>query len=133
MEENKLIINKAFFGGRAGARNALKITLNKNMECYFNFGIEQPDKSYLWIACKMKDSELGDIINVLAGKIASIAFFHRFNGKDGETKRQIWINRSIDKKAFFIKVKELTKPLSLGEQKVLELLLSQIVVRMGLN
>lgn len=133
MPENSLIINKAFFGGRPGAKNVLKITLNKNKECYFNFGIEQQNSKYLWIPCKMNASELGDIINVLTGKISSIAFFHKFNGKKGETTRQIWINRSDDKKTVFIKVKELTKPLSMGEQKVLELLLSQIIVRLSLS
>jgi len=131
MEQNKLIINKAFFGGRPGAKNVLKITLNQNKECYFNFGMEQPDHKYQWIPCKMNDSELGEIINVLTGKIPSIAFFHRFKGKNGETQRQIWINRTDDRKTVFIKIKELTKPLSSGEQKVLELLLTQMIVKMS--
>lgn len=132
MTENKLVVNKAFFGGKQGAKNCLKVTLNKDKECYFNFGIEEKDKKYKWIPVKFQDTELGEILHILSFRKNSVAFFHSFKGKGTETKRQIWVNRSDDKKTVFVKIKELTKPLSMGEQKVLEILLTQIIAKMNL-
>ena len=51
--ENRLLINKAFFG----KNNCLKVTLNSNRECYFHFG--QVDKTNSWVWKKIKFNPLG--------------------------------------------------------------------------
>jgi len=116
----KLKINKAFFG----KNNCFKLILNEEKECYFHFGTEKSD-SYEWKKVKMSDNELGEILHVLKKEKPSVAFFHKYNGAD----TQIWINRKDN--YFFIKVKELSKSFSEGEQKVLELLLSYTILEMN--
>ena len=113
-QKMKLKINKAFFG----KNNCFKLILNDENECYFHFGVQ--DKGvYQWKKVKMSDSELGEIINVLKKEKPQISFFHKFN----EDSTQIWINKKDN--FFFIKVKELSKSFSEGEQKVLEILLKE--------
>ena len=133
--ENKQIINKAFFGGQKNAKNCLKIVLNISKELYFSFWKQEWGKK--WIHVKMNCAELGDIINVIEGRKNSIAFFHTFSNNGAENKRQIWVNavknEQTNERAVFIKIKELSKPLSEGEQQVLKLLLSNIIVRMSLQ
>ena len=114
---------KAFFG----KDNCLKVTLNKDMECYFEFGLPNKEGSgWKWKPVKFSDMELGEIINVLEGKKDSVSFFHDFKGD----KTQIWVKKS--EKFFTIKVKELSKGLSTGEQVVLRELLKHAVVRMSI-
>ena len=117
----KLIINRAFFG----KSNCFKLTLNEDGECYFHFGIEE-NKKYLWKKVKISDVELGDILGVIEKKKVSIAFFHDYNG----TKTQIWVNMKED--YFFIKVKELSKSFSNGEQNVLRILIEKTILEMNL-
>ena len=76
---------------------------------------------------KFSDIELGEIILVLEGKKNTISFFHDFKGE----KTQIWIKKS--EKFFSIKVKELSKGLSDGEQTVLREILKHLVVRMNIK
>lgn len=130
-------LQKAFFG----KDNCLKVTLNKEMDCYFEFGIPKttstastiktdnrnPDRRWLWRPVKFSDVELGEIILVLEGKKSSVSFFHDFKGD----KTQIWVKKTD--KFFSIKVKELSKGLSDGEQVVLRELLKHIVVRMSIK
>lgn len=114
-----LLLNKAFFG----KNNCLKITLNMDKDCYFHFGVlkNEQQNSWEWKKVKFNDMELGEMINVLDNKKPSVSFFHKFNG--GQT--QIWVNKS--EKYFFIKVKELSKSLSEGEQAVLKVLLERLI------
>ncbi|MCB1084461.1 MAG: hypothetical protein KDK61_09140, partial [Simkania sp.] len=79
-----------------------------------------------WKKVKMNDMELGDILRVLEGKAEQVSFFHDFKGE----KTQIWINKKDD--AFFIKVRELSKSLTTGEQRVLQELLGFIIIRSSL-
>jgi hypothetical protein len=116
----KLLLNKAFFG----KNNCFKLTLNDKKECYFHFGIQKAG-SYGWKKVKMSDIELGEIIQVLKKEKSSTAFFHNFNG----SKTQIWVNRK--EKFFFIKVKELSKSFSEGEQAVLRILLEKTIWKMN--
>ena len=118
----ELLVNKSFFG----KENCLKIQLNNEKECYFHFGIGK-NNEWIWHKIKMNDIELGEIIQVLQGKKPSVAFFHKINGSD----RQIWVNKKD--KYFFIKIKELSKSLSEGEQEVLRILLENIIWEMGKN
>jgi hypothetical protein len=123
-------LQKAFFG----KDNCLKVTLNYKMECYFEFGTPKqktanPDQSsggWNWKPVKFSDMELGEMINVLEGKKDSVSFFHDFKGD----KTQIWIKKSD--KFFSVKVRELSKGLSEGEQTVLRELLKHIIVRMSI-
>jgi len=121
----KLHLQKAFFG----KDNCLKVSLNKNMECYFEFGTPKANKEegWNWKPVKFNDAELGEIILVLEGKKTSTSFFHDFKGD----KTQIWINKT--EKFFSIKVKELTKGLNDGEQVVLREILKHAVVRMNIK
>ena len=116
----KKLVGKDFFG----KDNCLKAYLNEKLDFYFEFGKKQ-GSSWSWKKVKMNDLELGDIILVLEDKKKSVAFFHDFNGG----KTQIWVNKD---KFFFIKVKELSKSLSDGEQVVLRELLKYCVLRMNL-
>ena len=116
----KLKLNKAFFG----KNNCFKLILNDKNECYFHFGI-QNNGSYDWKKVKMSDNEVGDIVRVLNGKADSVCFFHKYNNYD----TQIWVNRK--EKYFFIKVKELSKSFSTGEQEVLRILLEKCVLVMN--
>lgn len=116
----KLAINKAFFG----KKNCFKLILNDQKECYFHFGIEK-NGIYEWKKVKMNDNELGEIIQVLRKDKPTISFFHNFNGNS----TQIWINRKDN--YFFIKVKELSKSFSEGEQEVLKILLEHIILEMN--
>ena len=127
---NKIHLQKAFFG----KNNCLKLTLNNDLECYFEFGTPKatqvPKKEgagWNWKPVKFNDSELGEIINVLEGKKDSVSFFHDFKGD----KTQIWIKKS--EKFFSIKVKELSKGLNDGEQRVLLELLKHIIIRMNIK
>ena len=121
---NNLAINKAFFG----RENCLKLTLNRKGECYMHFGIpDKKTKSWSWKKLKFNDSELGSMLLVLAGKKKSAAFFHSYNN----IKTQIWINREND--FVFLKIKDMSKSLSIGEQEVLRVILEYIIIRMNLN
>ena len=117
----KQIIGKAFFG----KNNCLKAYLNEKLEFYFEFG--KKENEWTWKKVKMNDMELGDIITVLEGEKNSVSFFHDFKGE----KTQIWITKKED--AFFIKVKELTKNLTRGEQIILREILKHSIVRMNMN
>ncbi|MFT4311522.1 MAG: hypothetical protein ACMXX7_02760 [Candidatus Woesearchaeota archaeon] len=116
------IISKVFFG----KNNCLKAYVNKQKEFYFEFGLEQHQK-WSWKKVKMNDDELGEILNVLENKKPNVSFFHDFKGD----KTQIWITKK--EKAFFIKVKELTKSLNEGEQTVLREILKYSIIRMNMN
>ncbi|MFP4567485.1 MAG: hypothetical protein ACLFN8_00930 [Candidatus Woesearchaeota archaeon] len=116
----KKIFGRDFFG----KDNCLKAYLNERCEFYFEFG-KNIGSSWSWKKVKMSDVELGEILLVLEEKKSSVAFFHDFNGD----KTQIWVNRD---KFFFIKVKELSKSLSAGEQVVLRELLRYATLRMNL-
>ncbi|MBD3164521.1 hypothetical protein GF323_04925 [Candidatus Woesearchaeota archaeon] len=116
----RLLLNKAFFG----KKNCFKVALNERRECYFHFGMEK-NGSYEWKKVKMSDAELGEISQVLRKERNSTAFFHNFNGN----KTQIWVNRKDNH--FFIKVRELSKSFSEGEQEVLRILLERAILQMN--
>lgn len=115
------MINKAFFG----KNNCLKITLNQQNECYFHFGLAGKDNQWAWKKIKFNDAELGLMLLVLKNQKKSVAFFHSFNGK----KTQIWMNR--DNEFVFLKIKEMSKSLTEGEQEVLKILIEQIIIKMN--
>ena len=117
----KKIISKDFFG----RDNCLRAYLNEKLEFYFEFGRKEKEQ-WLWKKVKMNDVELGEIILVLEDKKKSVAFFHDFRGD----KTQIWINKD---KFFFIKVKELSKSLSDGEQIILREIVKYAILRMNLT
>lgn len=121
----KQILSKAFFG----KDNCLKVYLNNELECYFEFGTPKVkgQPGWNWKPVKFNDAELGEMIGVLEGRKDSVSFFHDFKGE----KTQIWIRKNADR--FSIKVRELAKGLSFGEQMVLKELLSHIIVRSSLK
>lgn len=117
------IVSKAFFG----KNNCLKAYLNENLDFYFEFGKTEDEKTWSWKKVKMNDDELGQIINVLENNEQSVSFFHDFKGD----KTQIWVNKKD--KFLFIKVKELSKSLTIGEQIVLRELLKYSVLRTNMK
>jgi len=121
--ENRLSINKAFFG----KNNCLKITLNQNRECYFHFGQVDKTKTWVWKKLKFNDAELGCMLQVLRGENKSVAFFHSFNG----AKTQIWINR--DEEYVFLKIKEMSKSIAKGEQEIMKILFEHMIIRMNIE
>lgn len=117
-----MLLSKAFFG----KGNCLKATLNDSLDFYFEFG-KQENEKWSWKKVKMNDDELGEILSVLENVKDSVSFFHDFKGD----KTQIWINK---KDAFlFIKVRELSKSLTMGEQFVLREIIRHSVVRMNMK
>lgn len=118
----KKIINKAFFG----KNNCLKAGLTDTGDFYFEFGKTADTKTWTWKKVKMNDDELGQILCVLEEKKDSVSFFHDFKGD----KTQIWINKKDE--FLFIKVKELSKSLSQGEQLVLRELIRYSILRMNM-
>jgi len=119
----KRILSKAFFG----KNNCLKAGLNDQKDFYFEFGKTTDKKIWTWKKVKMNDDELGQILCVLEEKKNSVSFFHDFKGD----KTQIWINKKED--VLFVKVKELSKSLSIGEQYVLRELIKYSILRMNMN
>ncbi|PIN79937.1 hypothetical protein COV13_04430 [Candidatus Woesearchaeota archaeon CG10_big_fil_rev_8_21_14_0_10_32_9] len=119
----KQIISKAFFG----KNNCLKAYLNENLDFYFEFGKTEDEKTWSWKKVKMNDDELGQILNVLENNEQSVSFFHDYKGE----KTQIWINKKD--KFLFIKVKELSKSLTTGEQFVLRELIKYAILRINMN
>jgi hypothetical protein len=117
----KLLVNKAFFG----KGNCLKFTLNAVGDVYMHFGVDKD--GWQWKKVKFSDMELGQIALVLEGKQQAASFFHDFQGK----KTQIWVNRQ--KEFVFIKVKELSKSLSIGEQYVLKTLIDKSIWHMNMS
>jgi len=116
----KKILGKDFFG----KDSCLKAYLNEKLDFYFEFG--KKTDSWSWKKVKMNDLELGEIILVLENKKTNVSFFHDFKGD----KTQIWVNKD---KFFFIKVKELSKSLSDGEQIILRELLKYAILRMNMT
>ena len=114
--KNKLKLDKAFFG----KINCLKIQMNQKDEIYFHIGISK-DSKWNWIKVKMNDSELGEIINLLKKENGKSSFFHSFN----ENKTQIWCNKSNT--GFSIKIKDISKNLTLGESEVLRIILEESI------
>jgi len=104
--------------------------LNSDRDCYFQWGWKTP-AGWAWKKVKFNDAELGEILLVLEGLKEKVAFFHSFEGREGKTTTQIWINRSGGYCTF--KVKECSKGLNEGEQRVLQQLLGHAIVMMSLT
>ena len=120
MEQTKLIVNKCFMSKSC----AFKVQLNSSKDCFFHIGqLDQSNGKWTWIKAKMNESEIGEIIKVLNGAKNSISFYHSFNGK--ETK--LWFNRKED--FLFVKIESISKPLSMGEQEILRILLEHIIIK----
>lgn len=122
----RILLERPFFS----QENVLKVMLNANGECYFQWGWKARD-SWSWKKVKFNDAELGEILLVLEGRKEKAAFFHSYAGREGKTTTQIWINRSGGFCTF--KVKECSKGLNEGEQRVLQQLLQHIIVMMNLS
>ena len=124
LKQNDYVINKAFFG----KDNCLKVMLNGSGDCYFHFGfMDKTKNAWIWKKIKFNDMELGSIVLVLDGRKKNVSFFHSFK----DTKTQIWV--SSDKDYVFLKIKEMSKSLSQGEQQVLKVLLEYIILRINMN
>ena len=114
----ELKLDKAFFG----KVNCLKIQMNNNDEVYFHMGLlNQKDSKWTWEKVKMSDAELGEIINTLKKDISKCSFYHKFN----ETATQIWCNKNLT--SFSIKIKSVSKNLSIGEFEVLKIILEECI------
>ena len=111
-------LGKTFFSQNA----ALGVQYNPDKNSiYLQIG-KKDQENWIWIRAKMKDTELGDILRVLRGKVENVSFYHKYNGK--ETK--IWVNRKDD--TVFFKIEEFSEALNSGEQEVLILLLEEMIL-----
>ncbi len=115
---NKLIVDKSFFG----KINCLKVQMNRDKDIYFHMGIEK-DKKWSWIKVKMNDAEIGEILHLLEQNEGKCSFFHSFN----DNKTQIWCNKS--KTGFSIKIKDISKNLTIGEAHILKIILNGCINR----
>ena len=129
-KQPKILVKKSFFG----KGNCFKYLLYDTGVVMLHFGTER-GKDWTWKKVKMNDMELGDVLLVLEGRKQEANFFHSFGDGKDQQKTQIWVNSKQDAKgkAFFIKVKELSKSFSEGEQRVLEALIGHSLVRMNLE
>lgn len=117
-KKNELKLDKAFFG----KINCLKIQMNNFNDIYFHIGLlNQKEKVWSWIKVKMSDVEIGDIVNILKQDEGKCSFFHSFD----DNKTQIWCNKS--KSSFSIKIKDISKNLTVGEFEVLRILLERCI------
>lgn len=122
----RVLLERAFFS----QENVLKVLVNNRNECYFQWGWKASN-GWEWKKVKFNDAELGEILLVLDGIKEKVSFFHSFGEGKGKMTTQIWINRSGGFCSF--KVKESSKSLNAGEQKVLSVLLAQAIVMMNLT
>lgn len=123
-KKNELKLDKAFFG----KINCLKIQMNKYNEIYFHIGIlNQKDNIWNWLKVKMSDIEISEIINLLKQEEGKCSFFHSFDNK----KTQIWCSKS--KTSFSIKIKDISKNLTVGEFELLRILLERSVAIRNFN
>ena len=125
-EPVRVLLQRAFFG----QDNVLKVLVNSRGECYFQWGWPAAER-WEWKKVKFNDMELGEMLTVLQGQKEKASFFHSYDSVEGKTTTQIWINRSGGYCTF--KVKECSKSLNAGEQKVLEVLLQHAIVMMNLS
>ncbi len=116
--DDRLRVDRAFFG----KINCLKIQMNMENDIYFHIGlIDQKSKIWRWIKVKMNDVELGEMINLFKKEVGKCSFFHSF----GDSKTQIWCNKSLS--SFSIKIKDISKNLSIGEMEVLRVILEKAI------
>lgn len=116
-------INKAFFG----QDNALKIQYNTDTnEVYLHLG-KVHEKVWTWYRAKLNDVELGNIIQVLVGKINHISFFHKFNSNP----QQIFVDRSKNGKTFAFRIGSMSKALNEAEAYVLKILIESLIVKLN--
>lgn len=112
---------KAFFG----KINCLKVQLNQNKEIYFHMGLlDKKLNQWNWEKVKMSDIELGELVNLLKKDDGKCSFYHSF----GDKKTQIWCNKN--ESSFSIKIKDISKNLSIGEFEVLRIFLEQSIYEM---
>jgi hypothetical protein len=112
------LVNKAFFG----KTTCLKFQLH-DKDVYLHMGLKKGE-AWEWQKLKMSDVELGEMIRVLDGKNEKWSTVHVF----GDNQNNLWVNRSDDGKVVFVKVNDVTKALSQGEQECLRLLLAECIV-----
>lgn len=130
MDKPKVLVKRSFFG----KGNCFKYLLYDDGTVMFHFGVEGK-QGWEWKKVKMSDAELGEVLLVLEGRQEEASFFHSFGSGKEETRTQIWVNAKEEsgKRAFFIRVKELSKSFNLGEQRVLAALVAHSLVRMNLH
>lgn len=119
---NNLKLNRAFFG----KINCLKIQISNNNDIYFHIGLITKGE-WVWEKVKMSDIEIGEMINLLKKNEGKCAFFHSYNNK----KTQIWCNKN--EKSFSIKIKDVSKNLSVGEYEVLRIILEKAILLSNFN
>ena len=108
-------MNRAFFG----KTTCLKIQYN-NGTIYFHMG-KKDGESWSWDKVKMGEEECGEIVRVINGKQDKAAFFHQF----GDNSNKIWVSKKDD--AVFVKINEVSKGLTGGEQEVLRVILERLI------
>jgi len=115
-----LLVDKAFFG----KDNCLSLQVKKDA-CFMKWG-RKNGSSWEWKTVKFSDVELGELLALIDGDVSEAKFFHSF----GEDKTQLWFKKSEN--SLVCKAGDFTKGLSLGEMRVLGVLLGHSVWMMNL-
>lgn len=125
------MINKPFFNQEG---DVFKVTLNSKKECYFKWG-KKLNGSYKWINMKVNDLEISQILMMLHGDTKEAAFYHKFNGKEGQSVTQAWFKKDEKWASFKVKAHgiDISKSMSVQEQYVLAKILDHMIVRMNLE
>jgi len=108
-------MNKAFFG----KTTCLKVQYGKGI-IYFHMG-KKEGTTWVWDKVKMGVTECGEIIRVLMGKQDKAAFFHQF----GDNSNKIWVSKREG--TVFIKINDVSKGLTGGEQEVFRIILERLI------
>lgn len=113
-----LKLDKAFFG----KINCIKLQMNEDNDIYFHMGLlDKKTNNWNWEKVKMSDTELAEIVNLLKKPEGKCSFFHSFDKKT----TQIWCNKSEN--SFSIKIKDVSKNLSVGEFELLRIILEECI------
>ena len=115
-----LLVDKAFFG----KDNCLSLQVKKEA-CYMKWG-RKTGGSWEWKTVKFSDVELGELLALIDGTVPEVKFFHSF----GDDKTQLWF--TCKDNSLICKAGAFTKGLSLGEMRVLGVLLGHSVWMMNL-
>ena len=119
-------MSRAFFG----KSSCFKVQYRQG-NCYFQMGKKSVDGKWSWDKLKMNDIELGEMVRLLNKGKEKMSAFHKFKAPSGtESENKLWISHAPDG-AVFVKINDVTKSMSDGEQEVLRILLERIIFMMA--
>ena len=112
MNGDQQIISKSFFG----KSSCLVVQQTQAQDIYFRVG-KKEIKGWHWSVAKLKAVEVAEIIALLHLRTEVCRFYHTYKNNE----QHIFVNRKAEK--VFVRIGEQAKPLDLGEQELLRIIL----------